>query len=256
MKEIWKDIPGYEGRYQVSNLGNVLATNYKRSGTAHLLSPTVTYDGYLRVCLCKGHRCQKRLITIHILVANAFIPNPKNKPQVNHKDGNKSNNCVSNLEWVTGKENIQHAIKNGLRPAIAYKPPKGENHYSSKPVLQYDMQGNFIKKWERQSEAARFYSGLPGPINNCVKGRIKSYKGYIRKTFNGDIPQKIDVIHNHLSPRIIYQYNLDGKLIHTWGSFKEIMKFNPHYKAPSLSACCTGDQKTAYGYIWKSEFIS
>ncbi len=254
MKEIWKDIPGYEGMYQISNLGHILSLNYKRSHKPRLMKIHKTYDGYDRVGI--GGKKHPLIITVHILVARAFIPNPENKPQVNHKDGNKSNNCVSNLEWVTGKENIQHAIKNGLRPVMAYKPPKGKDHYSSKPILQYDLQGNFIKKWECQSEAARFYSGLPGAINNCIKGRIKSYKGYIWKMFNGDIPQKINVIHNHLSPRIIYQYNLDGKLIHTWGSFKEIMKSNPKYKAPSLSACCTGAQKSAYGYIWKSEFIS
>jgi len=253
MKEIWKDIADYEGQYQVSNLGNVKSLNYQRSSKPHLIKQQITYDGYHRVHI--GGKKHPLLITVHILVARAFIPNPDNKPQVNHIDGNKDNNCADNLEWVTGKENISHAIRTGLRKPENHIYPKGDAHYASKPVIQYDMQGNFVKLWNCQSEAARFYNCKPSSLINCARERIKSCKGFLWRFPTGDIPVKITVSHNRLSPRIIRQYSLQGELIREWSGFKEIMSEHPEYKAPSLSACCHGSQKTAYGYKWVLTFI-
>lgn len=101
---IWKDVVGYEGVYLVNNIGEV-----KRVSKNKLLTPYigVKSKGYVYVKLCmNGVRCKKAL---HRIVAEAFIPNPLNKPEVNHKDGNKSNNCVSNLEWSNRSENEQHS---------------------------------------------------------------------------------------------------------------------------------------------------
>lgn len=114
--EIWKDIKGYEGYYQVSNLGNVrrLPTiiKYKNEGFRNYppkdLIPEKTYDGYLRIVLMKEHKKQR--FQIHRLVADAFIPNPENKEQVNHINGNKADNRVENLEWCTSSENARHAF--------------------------------------------------------------------------------------------------------------------------------------------------
>lgn len=105
MKEIYKDIQGYEGRYQVSNLGNVIS--FKRGIQ---LKPD-NQNGYLRVSLCKDGVATRFLI--HRLVAQAFIPNKDNKPHINHIDNNPSNNNVSNLEWCTHSENMLHAHKQG-----------------------------------------------------------------------------------------------------------------------------------------------
>lgn len=121
------------------------------------------HTGYMIVSL--GRKPRKTFL-VHVLVANAFIENKDNKPYVNHIDGNKANNKTANLEWVTAKENTSHAIKTGLRDL-------------NKPVHQYDLQGNLIKKWDSQSDAARFYNKRPGNINNCVRGRNKTYLGYI-----------------------------------------------------------------------------
>ena len=255
MKEIWKDIPGYEGRYQASNLGNILALNYKRSHKPHLLKQSITYDGYHRVCLGNGSRKNTKRITVHILVAKTFIPNPENKPQVNHIDGNKDNNCASNLEWVTCKENIQHSIKIGLRNPKNRHYLYGSNHHCSKPILQYDLQGNFIKKWGSQVEAAKYYNCDSCAISNCAVGHSKSYKGFIWRFPNGEIHSKIEVEHHHLSPRIIQQYSLNDELLKEWNGYKELFAEHPEYKAPSISACCHGTQKSAYGYKWKSTFI-
>lgn len=105
---IWKTIEGTNGEYQVSDTGLVRTTK-----TGRILRPAVSKHGYERVCLFKMDRESR--YRVHRLVAMAFIPNPDNLPQVNHIDGNKRNNYVSNLEWVTGEENMHHAKVHGLR---------------------------------------------------------------------------------------------------------------------------------------------
>lgn len=105
--EIWKDIPGTDGEYKISNYGKVMTAK-----TGRMLSPTIDARGYERVCLFKMDR--HRRYKVHRLVAITFIPNPDNKDQVNHKDGNKRNNSTDNLEWVTNEENMHHSRENGL----------------------------------------------------------------------------------------------------------------------------------------------
>ena len=107
--EEWRDVAGYEGLYQVSNCGRVKSFQKDK---IKILKSSVSPFGYLRVVLCKDFNKKNRFV--HVLVAQAFIPNPDNKPQVNHIDGNKKNNHVSNLEWMTRSENIIHAFANGL----------------------------------------------------------------------------------------------------------------------------------------------
>jgi len=111
-KEIWKDIEGYEGRYQVSNLGRVKSLNYRHTDQERILQPIPFSHGYLVVNFLKNKK--HKTFLIHRLVAQSFIPNPDNKPQVNHINGVKTDNRVVNLEWVTPLENTQHAIKTNL----------------------------------------------------------------------------------------------------------------------------------------------
>ena len=99
--EIWKDIEGFEGRYQISSWGRV------RNKDGMILKPYMNNKGYFKISLQEGRKAIKK--RIHRLVAIAFVPNPKNLPQVNHMDGNKQNNSYTNLEWVTNKENLIHA---------------------------------------------------------------------------------------------------------------------------------------------------
>lgn len=128
MEEIWKDIPSYEGYYQVSNLGNFRSLpriiKYKSNGTRNypskVLLTETTKDNYQRIVLMKDG--VKARYQAHRLVALTFIPNPDNKPLINHIDGNKSNNVVTNLEWCTASENMIHADNTGLRDMSNHQP--------------------------------------------------------------------------------------------------------------------------------------
>lgn len=122
--EHWADIPGYEGLYQVSKLGNVRCVNSCRKGVNYLMKAFKSSNGYFRIELCKDKKEQKH--PVHRLVCLAFIPNPENKETVNHINGVKTDNRLINLEWNTFTENIQHSISTGLRKM------KGENSVLAK----------------------------------------------------------------------------------------------------------------------------
>lgn len=178
-KEIWKDIKGYEGLYQVSNLGRVKSLNrYVNSGLKNqkkvkkkgrVLRPANNIHGYLFVTLQKNRR--KEIKTVHRLVAETFNPQ-----QVNHIDGNKHNNNLNNLEWCTQKYNIQEAWRLGLA-----KQKKGKEHLQSKAVNQYDINGNFIKKWYSMMDIQRECGYYVSSICACCKGKRKTAHGYIWK---------------------------------------------------------------------------
>lgn len=162
MQEIWKDIKGYEGLYKISNYGNVKSLNYHRTGKEQLLKPTLQNNGYFYVWLYKP---LKRFL-IHRLVAEAFIPNPDNLPQVNHKDEDKTNNHVDNLEWCSLLYNIRYGT--GLKRKIANR---------CKKVYQYNLDGELVNEFESTQECAR--NGFSqGNIASCCRGERKTYKGY------------------------------------------------------------------------------
>ena len=171
MEEIWKDIVGYEGIYEISNLGRIRTFNYKNTNNVEIMKNFIDGSGYIKISLCKNGI--KKQYFIHRLVAQAFIPNLKNKRTVNHKDGNKLNNCVGNLEWVTCEENIHHAWKNGLN-----KPLRGEKHGSHKLTTEQVIYiKTHYKKLDKKFGAralAKKFNVTTTPILLIVKG--KSWK--------------------------------------------------------------------------------
>lgn len=181
MQEIWKDIPGYNGKYRVSNFGNVMSINYLNQGIDKLLSLKNHHSGYLIVRLCSGKKENQKNRSVHSLVAEAFIPNPYNKKCVNHIDGNKKNNRVDNLEWVTHRENTQHAIRTGLRDPHNNNHPNGADTPNSRAVMQYSKSGEYIRTWSCISDAARAIGIKPCMITNNASGRTKSAHGFIWK---------------------------------------------------------------------------
>ena len=176
MTEIYKDIPGYEGKYQISNMGNVKSLHYKNTNKEKVLTPINHYLGYQFV-----HLGVSKIKMIHVLVAENFVPNKENKPFVNHIDGNKKNNKANNLEWVTAKENMQHAIRTGLRNPHENGKLSGGKNPTSKHVYQFSLDGEYIAKWDCISSAARFYNVRPGNISNCAAGRKPTCGGFIWK---------------------------------------------------------------------------
>lgn len=115
---------------------------------------------------------------MHRLVAEAFIPNPNNLPQVNHIDGNKENNNVSNLEWCSCQNNIQHAWDIGIK-TFSEELKQKMRKSKSIPVLQYDKEGNFIKEWESARIAGRTLGIIEQSICECRAGKVKTAGGFV-----------------------------------------------------------------------------
>lgn len=165
-KEIWKDIDGYNGLYQVSNLGRVKSLNYNKTGIEKILKPKKSKLGYLSLWLYKKGSKRKD-VRINRLVATAFLPNPNNYPVVNHKDENPQNNCVENLEWCTYQYNINYGN-------CKQKMSKGKY----KPICQFSKDGTLIKIWDGAKQAADELNIDFRHISDCCKCKRKTAYGY------------------------------------------------------------------------------
>jgi len=192
-EEIWKDIAGYEGLYQVSNLGRVMS--FKKKSNSLLLSPSCS-RGYLAVNLYINGNVKNP--SIHRLVAIAFIPNPLNKPCVNHIDGNKLNNKLSNLEWCTYSENELHSIHVlGKKKSIGIK---GEKNPLSKRVYQFSFNGIIINEFVSRQAAFKF---VKSNINQdaCIGAIANALTGISRHSYGSKWSYSpnfldIDILHN------------------------------------------------------------
>lgn len=163
MNEIWADIKGYEGKYQVSNKGRVKSLNYGNTGTEKLMRIANGRKGYKIICLTKNNK--RKSAKVHRLVAEAFIPNPYNFPTVNHKDEDKSNNCAENLEWCTFEYNIRYGTR---------------SERTGTPVRQLDLNGAVIAEYKTASEAMRKTGADSSHIARCCRGEphYNTAKGY------------------------------------------------------------------------------
>lgn len=178
IEEIWKDITGFEGLYQVSNFGRIKSLDrkikYKDGRTRVFLSKILKTGnnghGYLIVNLSKNGKT--KMFYVHRLVAETFIPNPNNLPQVNHKDENTYNNYLNNLEFCTSNYNANYGRRNEK-----FTQTKIEKY--GKRVEQYDLNGVFIKLFKSISLASKEMKCCPEAISNCCKGKSKTSCGYI-----------------------------------------------------------------------------
>ena len=171
MEEIWKDIPSYEGYYQVSTLGNFRSLprqiKYKNNGTRNYPSKSLktetTKDNYQRIVLMKNG--VKNRYMCHRLIAITFIPNLENKPFINHIDGNKSNNVVTNLEWCTASENMTHADITGLRNMFEHHHPSNSKR---------------IKCLETGKVFSSYYRAVKwlGKTNNSISALVRGTRNY------------------------------------------------------------------------------
>lgn len=255
MKEEWKDIKGFEGRYQISNFGRIKSLErtfvYSASNQTGVEFESQKYcpektikpyarSGYLHIQLKKHSRSYN--FSIHRLVAEHFIPNPENLPFVNHIDENKQNNRVDNLEWCTAKHNANHGTRN---KRIAEKLKNNPMFYI--PVLCYDLKNNFVGRYESAVAAGKELNVSPSEVTACCRmyyGRV-SAGGYKWKYEKSNIDIK-DIVYVP-QKKTVHQLTLDGTFVATYESLsdaaralgKNVQNFTKYVKSI-----------IAYDYVW------
>lgn len=180
-QEAWLPIPGFNGRYEVSSWGRVRSYANGRWGNTdwfRILEPKKSTAGYPMVSLYYAHNGGKASYKmVHRLVAEVFLPNPDGLPVVNHIDGNKTNNVVWNLEWVTSSENSSHAVRIGLSKA-SQKQKDSVVARCSIPVAMLDMEGNEVARFPSAKVASSITGACHSSIIKCCRGRLNKTNGY------------------------------------------------------------------------------
>ncbi len=182
-EEIWKDVIGYVGYYKVSSLGTIKSLSRiitDKNGRVIQLSESIKKisidnDGYFSTTLSKDSTVTS--YKVHRIVAMAFIQNPENKPQINHKNGIRTDNRVTNLEWCTPSENVLHSYQENLRTPC-WLNKFGKDNASSKPVNQLDMSGKFIQRFNGMAEAERITGIDHSQIAAVCRGKRRVAKGF------------------------------------------------------------------------------
>ena len=245
MAEIWKDIKGYEGQYQVSNFGNIRSLDrlvYQQGRMQNYqggsMNSFLNNSGYYTIRLSKDNH--KKDFLVHRLVAEAFLPNPYNLPCINHKDEDPLNNHVDNLEWCTreyntnyGTATLRRALKMGHR------------------LAQYDKNGNFITSYYSIREAERKTGIKWQSIGSCINGN-----GYTAGGFRWTIVDE-EGIKLHIESkipkdgvRIIRQYSLDLEFVAEYKSSRDVER-KTGFRHEDICACCRGVLKSSNGFIWR-----
>lgn len=194
MEEVWKDIVEYEGLYQISNLGNVKSQHSNRlrgQKPGQILKVHLINTGYLSLELRMGDTNKRHMI--HRLIAEAFIPNPDNKPVINHINGIKTDNRVENLEWCTQSENVRHAISTGLRSSV-FGPPKGTKPWNTGKSISEEHKNNISKSKKGMLSKKRkqvintvtnvVYNGIQEAADSCGLGYAAMYNRLCNNSIN------------------------------------------------------------------------
>ena len=240
MEEIWRDVVGYEGLYKVSNLGNVFSNYVNRQ-----LIPGTTKDGYKYVFLSKNK--EKRMKTIHRLVATSFLSNPNNFPVVNHKDENPANNNVNNLEWCTHLYNCTYNDAHIKRGQLL-----------AKHVYRYNKLGEIIEEYESVREVARILNASSGDIVDCCNGKLMTYLDSVwsyeiitaDEVFNKFQQSHVNRKNNKKLSKIVNQYDLNMNLIATYPSARETSR-QLGISQSLISSVCRGEHTSTHGFIFR-----
>ena len=269
--EVWRDIEGYEGLYQVSNLGNIksLAFGPKNHPNVQpqerLLKISKSSTGYMHVQLYKEGISSTKLV--HKLVASTFIDNPYNKPEVNHIDSNRTNNNVENLEWVTRTENMRHAANNRIRKQTNQNNKESRIKKRGKyQVLQYTPDGKFVNIWNSVSDVVEFYKCDKYGIYRSIAGKNKTSICYrwLKHKPGENIQLKIPALnyqwraeteksYYHRTGRkgkMVEQYTLNGEFVKKWENCIQAAE-ELSVDKQNIYKCANGKARKAYGYIWK-----
>lgn len=239
-KEIWKPIVGYEELYEVSNLGRVKSMNYNHTGKEQVLKPNKTR--YLTVILSKNGNSDCK--GVHILVAEAFIPNPEKKQEVHHIDKDPFNNRVDNLMWVTPNEHrsIYHCdnVSNLCK-------------HTSKMVYQYSMGGELLAEYCSCAEAARQNNFSQGNISDACRGKYKTLYGFqwsYEKHDNIKLVEPLEKRRWKHRSKTVLQYSLDGNFIKEYKSAKDAA-IQTGIEVSNIRSCCRGLYKKTHGFIFR-----
>ena len=261
MEEVWKDIKGFEGRYQVSNLGRVRSLDWPRHKGRVLKQIYGKRWGYYVVHLAHADGYIK-YITVHRLVAIAFIPNPDNLPEVNHKDENKLNNVVcfnpdgsidterTNLEWCTGLYNLRYGTRVERMNKLVNEP-------RMRPVNKYDFDGNLLHTYPSIAEASKAI-GVSTRTMSSICGKIGAHSthGYIFRYADDNSPwidynEKI-CRGNNERKRAVEQYDLNGTFIKRYESLIEASRCTGISRRWIQGICNPKrSDKSAHGYIFR-----
>jgi hypothetical protein len=248
MEEIWKCINGYEDKYQVSNIGNVRSMHFNNKKLLHIKDNGVrnlklikNSYGYYVVSLCG------KQIFVHRIVAETFIPNPDNKPVVDHINTIKTDNRISNLKWATIYENVNNPLsseKRNFSIKNKLKGKYGEESNKHRNVFQYSLNGEFIKEWGCMSDACRFYKINNGAMTHVCKLDQNQIGGFIWRYFKYSVTP--------VSPRIkrIRQYDKNNNFIREWDRITDAAEFY-NISTGRICTCLKGHTATCMGYKWE-----
>lgn len=177
-------IPGFNNRYAVDKEGRVYSYNsYHARKTEYAeIYGRINKHGYVQIRLTRFAGDKIKTYLIHRLVAITYLPNPENKPQVNHKNGKKHDNRLCNLEWATRSENKRHSIDVlGEKPSRGGLGKRGKDNKNSKPIGQYSLSGELIRRFDSIAQASEELNISGGHICSTANGKLKSHKGYLWK---------------------------------------------------------------------------
>lgn len=243
MEEVWKNVVGYEGLYQVSSTGRV-----KNTKTQKILKPWKNDAGYFMIKLPSKQKKRGKSFRVHRLVAMAFIDNPNNLPFINHKDEDPSNNNVENLEWCTNAYNLTYGT------CVERRVKTIRDRYgkwpSQKEVYQFSLDGQFVAKYDSVMAASQATNIPDNFISSCCHGWVTQTKGFIF-VFEKDIGKaKLVKPNRAFGRKPIQQYDTEGNLIETYNSAKEA-SFAVGVTQNAITRCARGESKTCCGFIWK-----
>ena len=201
--------------------------------------PSVDKLGYQKIFL------SGKSIAIHRLVGLIFVPNPNLYKEINHKDGNKQNNNMNNLEWCSRSYNVKHAFDNKLKIN-----KKGADCWQTREVYQYDLNGKFIKKYNCIKEASLNDNSLRRNISACCKGKIKTAGGFI---WSYKFEEINPLNHEAIRGLPVYQYAIDGTFIKKWKNSK-IAAIALGYNHSNICKVCRKERESANGFIWSYNY--